>query len=658
MSLLFPGFLAAVVMAAIPIALHVFRRWPRTPVVFPSHMFLSAARRRSETWWQRLRRWLVLALRCAVMAMLGLGFARPFLRGNRASERQAVIVVVDNSFSLQARGRWDTVKHWAIGELGTVGAGDKVGVLQMAPEPNWVLPPTDDAPRALAVLRASAPGWYAARIEPALRLAAETLQSIPASRRRLIVLTDHQQLSWSGTDFAHRLPAGIAASFPQPAPAPGSQAAVLPPVLRPREGQLLATVRIRHFAGPRRRTLQVYRDGAPTPVREETVDLPAGGTRSVAIPLPMPAGTAVRYRFSLDADDLPADDVAYAVWRSTAKASVLLDSPPPTDSADFVAHALLAASGTNAQSLEVSPLPEVEWSPHATVVLRNDGSFTGDVAARLEAFLAAGGSALMFATGGPNQTRWLQNRDLLVSPLAPGSDRGTIRRWSIEHPFVAELARRRLEVLLGWTFNEGWSLAADRGTPLAYWTDGTPAMVEARIGDGRVILCGFRPDRSSGDWPVTPSFVPFVHQATVYLCGVQQAATREGIVGRVLHLGPATGKWRAIEGRAATDGAQTVVGSVVPTSPGIYEFTSGTDRLLCAVNVAPEESDLAPWQAGAPWRGLVSVTDRPENTPSFPANADSVAAEAEQKSPLWWWVAALCACLWLLELGLANRTGR
>jgi hypothetical protein len=35
-----------------------------------------------------------------------------------------------------------------------------------------------------------------------------------------------------------------------------------------------------------------------------------------------------------------------------------------------------------------------------------------------------------------------------------------------------------------------------------------------------------------------------------------------------------------------------------------------------------------------------------------------VAAEAEQRAPLWWWVLATAALLLIAELGLANRTTR
>lgn len=658
MSWLFPGFLAAAAAVALPLILHVLRRWPRRPVVFPSHMFLSAGVRRTESWWQRFNRWLVLLLRCAIIAALAAVFARPFLRSDKAHEGRAVILVIDNSFSLQAKGRWDQARDWARERIGTLASGDTLGVLLVAPEPNWAVPPTNETARPLAVLRGLSPGWQTSRVEPALRLAADTLAASPAPRREIIVLGDHQQLSWSGADFTRKLPRGITVTFQEPATAVASQAAIAVLAIRRSDEDLVATVRIRHFAGPLNRTIRVHRNGAAAPVREQTVELAEGQSRTMELHVPGAGDAEAYFRFSLDPDDLPADDTAYAAWRPVRNASVLLDPPPPNGSADFVATALKALNGSADVPLRVESLPASVWSPHATLVLRNDESFSSSSAGRLDAFFAGGGTALMFMTSGPSQERWLVAHQLPVSALPATGERRNVSGWAMEHPLVAELSRRRLEVLLGWTFTRGWSLAGEDVATLARWSDGGAAMIEARVGAGRIVLCGFAPDRGSGDWPVTASFVPYVHQAAAYLRQIETTAYADGTTGEPVRLGALAGEWRALDGPAVGEGAKQVSGMVVPALPGIYGFTGGTERLLCAVNVPAQESDLTPWLAGTPWKDL-AAEPAPEREKSGPAPAaDLVSVEAEQKAPLWWWAAVIGACLWMVELGLANRTAR
>ncbi len=138
MNWLFPEFLAGALAVGLPLALHLLRRWPRRPVVFPSLVFLTTGSRRAERWSQRLQRWLVLLLRCAILALLAAAFARPFRGGDLARQSRAVVIVVDNSFSLQARGRWDELRPWARDQAGTFAPGDKLGLMVMAPEPQWL----------------------------------------------------------------------------------------------------------------------------------------------------------------------------------------------------------------------------------------------------------------------------------------------------------------------------------------------------------------------------------------------------------------------------------------------------------------------------------------------------------------------------------------
>jgi hypothetical protein len=74
------------------------------------------------------------------------------------------------------------------------------------------------------------------------------------------------------------------------------------------------------------------------------------------------------------------------------------------------------------------------------------------------------------------------------------------------------------------------------------------------------------------------------------------------------------------------------------------------------VGLAEDESDLAPWSAGTPWKDLVSSEKAPA-TPFAVRQADA-SADAERDSSLGWWAFVGLAVFALAELGLANRTSR
>ena len=656
MNWLFPAFLGGLFAIALPLALHFLRRQPRRTIVFPSLRFLAAAHQQTEKK-HRLLRLLVLTLRCLALALLAAAFARPFFAAHDALAGQSIVVVIDNSFSMQAKGRWENLRAWARQQVGPLRSGDKLGLLLMGPWPTWLLPLTADSGPVLNQLEQLGPGWQSTRAEPALHLAADTLAATGGADQRIVFLGDHQRVSWAGTDFSKPLPAGIAVTFPAvPAPV-AKQAALLPPTLSRTERGIHVSLPVRNFTAAQTRKLRVYRDGEVIPAHEESFDLAGSETRAVQFDLPPGAPGLARFRFALDADDLPADDTAYATWQAGADRSLLLDSSPSGNGADYLATALNSTASMK-PSLNVQPTPAGPWPSNAVVVLRNDASFSSVAAARLETFLREGGSVLVFVDGGPAQKKWLaETRRIAIRPLGAKNKSLLVHDWAMDHPIVAAMSEHEVSPLLGWSFRQGWALPTDSVESLALWSEDAAAIGEIRVGAGRLLLCGFSPDRREGDWPVHASFVPFLHRAVSYLLGAQSGgATVTVKVGDAISLPADSGHWRALDGPAVDQPTRTVTSPVKPAMPGIYEFGEGSGRKLFAVNLAPEESDPAAWTEGTPWLGLISskAADRTKPQP----RASLAALDAEQHSPLWWWLFAAVAVLLLAELGLANRTAR
>lgn len=100
---LFPGFLAALAVIAVPIIIHLFyfRRFKR--VYFTNVRFLKEVKEETSNR-QKLRNLLVLLMRCLAIAAMVLAFAQPFIPLSSEAKRgeTAVSVFVDNSFSMNA----------------------------------------------------------------------------------------------------------------------------------------------------------------------------------------------------------------------------------------------------------------------------------------------------------------------------------------------------------------------------------------------------------------------------------------------------------------------------------------------------------------------------------------------------------------------------
>ena len=102
MGFLSPWFLAGIAAVGIPLWLHLLRQYKRKPQPFSSLMFFER-RVQSSVRHRRLKYFALLALRCALLALLALAFANPFVNrtSKSAPRRKLTVIAVDRSFSMR-----------------------------------------------------------------------------------------------------------------------------------------------------------------------------------------------------------------------------------------------------------------------------------------------------------------------------------------------------------------------------------------------------------------------------------------------------------------------------------------------------------------------------------------------------------------------------
>ena len=207
MSFLTPLFLAGLLALAVPILIHLQRRQQRRHQTFPSLMFLRSVRIPSmrRRW---IRNWLLLALRCLALALLVLAFARPWLRAGAMDptagrEGRALVVLLDNSFSMGFADRWSRALEAARQELATVDGADEASVVVFSDYATVLGEPSSEPlslQQALAKVTLSS---RTTRYGPAFRMARKLLLESDRPHREVVLLTDFQR---TGRDSDARLP--------------------------------------------------------------------------------------------------------------------------------------------------------------------------------------------------------------------------------------------------------------------------------------------------------------------------------------------------------------------------------------------------------------------------------------------------------------------
>ena len=187
MSFLAPLFMLGALALAAPVIFHLIRRTTKDKTVFSSLMFLMPTPPRL-TRRSRLEHLLLLLRRCLVLALLALGFARPFLRKTApsnvvAGQAKRIVVLVDASASMRRAGLWPDARDRVAAVLRKVTPIDEVAVFtfgrQVSPIvtfEEWKTALPDERPGLVSTwLAALSPGWSATHLGNALISAAEAL---------------------------------------------------------------------------------------------------------------------------------------------------------------------------------------------------------------------------------------------------------------------------------------------------------------------------------------------------------------------------------------------------------------------------------------------------------------------------------------------------
>lgn len=206
MSFLTPMLLAGIALVGLPILLHLVMRRQPEQLVFPALRFVKNRRSSNQTR-MRLQHWLLLALRCAAIALLAIGLARPVLRGSglkgNPSGMLSAALVFDTSPSM-AYLRQDQTNLERAQELGrwlaTQLPGDsRVAVLDRTP-----LGRRRAADRDAALLRIDRLQTSGATrpLEQCLREAIEIVSEREGDRQEIYLFTNHAAASFSETTTA------------------------------------------------------------------------------------------------------------------------------------------------------------------------------------------------------------------------------------------------------------------------------------------------------------------------------------------------------------------------------------------------------------------------------------------------------------------------
>ena len=620
MSLLSPLFLLGALAVVVPVVLHLFARESAPTVVFSTTRFL----RRTTTEHVRRRRprdLLLLLLRAAAVALVALAFARPFLaRGTQADGRPVTVVLLDRSASMSATSAWQGAVEAASAAVEAAPSGHDVAVATYQQHGRVVLEPSPNRETALEALRALRPGFGRGDVAEGIRSAAALARDRPGE---IVVVTDLQDEGPARA--AVPIPEDVAVRVAE-VPMPVENLAVTG--LDVVGGRAMATV-TNTGTSARDATVRCFLDERAVGSAPARVDPGESVGVSVALP-PGPSG-ALLARVD-DAGGIEADNARWMLIEKPVRLPVLMvtSAEPVGDQALYLERALQTAGGDVAFDVEAvgadsARLEQAEALSQANaIILAGSRGLRRSAAGRL-VDRVQGGAGLLVVLGPDTNPGFAQDllggRDRVRASqdVAVPAGLAMVIKRSRHETFAA--LRDREAALSLVRFSRTVPFAWQGADTLVEFTDGRAALVEGRLGRGRVLVFASDLGRLWNDWPVQTTFLPWIHETVRVLAGEP-------------------GWPRAVESGSLL---------VADESPaGIARLTGSPRRV--AVNVPASESSLARQPAAA----LVAAVSR---TPVDPDRRRAVVAAEDESRQSWWRYVLMAVLIVLLTETLVAPRG-
>ncbi|QDT01090.1 BatA domain-containing protein [Adhaeretor mobilis] len=711
MSFLTPMLLGGIGLIALPIVLHLVMRQEPKLLLFPALRFVRQ-RRDSNRRRVKLRHWLLLAMRCLLIALFAFALARPTLRGSGLKGKEgaplAVAMVVDNSPRMQYvhknRTRLDEATEIAGKLLNKLPADTQVAVVDLGRAAGGFARDLGTARTRLSNLRASA------SIRPLAEVAAEAITLVADKeeyRQEVFLYTDLSSAAWN-EEGLQTLSAALSAEpdvklylidvgVDEPTNASLGDLKVRRTVLRPGESLHVETL-VETNEGGSSTLVELWLSGdngdkmtkrgqqivaatdksssdKPAEVAFEVTDLPLG-THQAMVKL-------------ATNDPLAVDNERYFTVEVRPPERVLLVAEKPSD-ALFVQEALNPTLWEQplrfvCETMLFDELAQTDLTKYKSVLLLDPPAQSTDTWQQLLDFANQGGGVGLFLGHRARRDAFnsVEAQQLLPGPLVRKSRDATyLRPRRLDHPALVGLRDyeesipwKTCNVFTYWQFED----VADDTYPIATYANGDPAILERTAGRGRIITMT-TPISDSLDpegrdpWNVLTApavawpFVAIVEELTGYLTqdSTGDLTFAAGTTARVsLDANQQISSYvlRQPDGQAmrrtATPGERTLQVSVTDQL-GNYRLTSGgsatessgrLDRGF-SINLPAETTNLA---RVAPETLLDALPEGRAEVAQSLTDAQDYVDVGSRGRELFSWIMAIVTIVWCGEHLLANR---
>jgi von Willebrand factor type A domain/Aerotolerance regulator N-terminal/Putative glutamine amidotransferase len=675
MSFLTPLFFLGVAALAAPILVHLVRRTRARRVQFPALVFVRQVPQRTIRR-RTLHNLLLMLLRCLAILLIVIAFTRPFFSGRSAAKDNtaagATVILLDNSLSMRRDQLFAEAQQRAESALDDARNDEQVALVSFDKRYTVVNRFLSDKNRVRSGISSLTAGWDGTDYEQALRGAESLLSEVQTTGpKRIVMISDFQMPGWTQTSATFKLSNNTQlTTFDVGGNNPPPNVAITNVEARGAVfGQKYLdnlVVHVSNFSDTPRDHVQVDFQINEQTVEKRDISLNSRDSRVVEFTGFNLNEGANRCTIDVVAGDFAPDNRFYFTLRRETPAKALIVEGASRGRSDSL-H-LQSALTTNDDLpftfglKSAGSVDPASISDYALLVLNDTGPITPALGDALLKFVNNGGQ--MIVSTGPRTQPDTFNTSL--QQVLPATLREAVQTKAGESVAITEV---KFDHPIFEVFQESGRLAAAnvtgyfRSEPranaavLARFEDGSPALVEARTGKGRVLLFTSSLGPSWNDLPLTPLYLPFIHQMVRY-AGTREENAWYGLgqtftVGKQREAAPPAVDTPA--GARLSETRLTPDGDLLVTArePGFYRLRYNGAPGFAAVNIDGVEGDFTKLNFA---EFMTGVTGGAGNAEGTEANRNLSNEEVEGRQRVWWLLLLVALLLLLAESFLARRT--
>jgi len=681
------SFLAGLAALAVPVLIHLFFRLKTRRVDLGTIRFLrialeETARRR------KVMRWMLLALRMAVVALLVALFARPFLSAAvTGSDKDLLVILIDQSATMQLKGENGRLVDQAVAEvkklIETAGNQSRFEVAFFDDDVHPLSTDTDGTgatgQAVLGRLQAPPAIFGATSFGTAFAWARDICVKSPSSRRQFHLFTDLQRsgLDWTEVEL---LPDGVQShlhDLGRPVVNNVAVTEIRTPRLwvRPGESPTIHASILYNGAFALDEVAIVFEIGRVDPTgqrstddpkpsvvprriefarlaeritKRERVKLEPGATVTLDFDLPALSEGLWQGRVSVEYDDdLAFDNQRYFAISAKPAYRVLIvngrQSASSLNSESYFLEAALRLADTGDTYAESPFAPTAVVYAEGTglpslsgfdaIVLANVANVSTSDADLVASFVRGGGGLLVF-TGdriSASSSSSLTSAGLTVGEIGETKTAlglpWRLQQWEEKHPIFEPLSDPQHGDLRRLVFSAYTKLSPlPDAAVLAQFNSGDPAVIERSSGEGTILWVATSCGREWSDWCRSRLFLPTMHQLLSYEVGLSAGG--------------------AVRTPADTERRQSSEQRI----PGVQQFR----RHVEVINTNPRESEPDRCtQQEFEGRFALKFADDGDSTAVQSAMIGNIEFHHDE---IWHWVAFSLLAVLMLEGFVGNRT--